>query len=76
MDTNDHQFVCEQIVTEPEYQCFTRVVQFRIDRPLTPAVAREAMQVAFGHGNFGTVRDDRAGYGYRLYPNSHRKFYL
>lgn len=60
-------------VQYPEYQVFSGIVRLNAER-LTPAVARRALQVAFGQPYNGTVYDPEAGYGYRIYCKSHRKF--
>ena len=46
------------------------------DERLTPKLARQAMRIAAGVGATGTVVDTAAGYGYRLYEDSHRKIEL
>ena len=59
-------------VTSPEFQVFTQHVSIRADK-LTPTSARQAIAVAFGSGTGEVTCDD--GYGYKVYPNSVRKFY-
>lgn len=59
-------------VTSPEYQVFTENVILNNVEKLTPKTARAAIRVAFGSGT-GEVTCDE-GYGYKVYPNSVRKF--
>ncbi len=58
-------------VTRPEYQVFTENVKIRAIK-LTPKSARQAINVAFGSGTGEVTCAD--GYGYKVYPNSVRKF--
>lgn len=58
-------------VTRPEYQVFTQHVIIGSDK-LTPTSARQAIAVAFGSGTGEVIGDE--GYGYKVYPNSVRKF--
>ena len=46
------------------------------DERLTPKMARRAARIAFGHEDAVTIYDDKAGYGYVVYRNSARKFYM
>lgn len=59
-------------VTSPEYQVFTQHVQLNNVEKLTPKTARAAINVAFGSGAGEVTCSD--GYGYKVYPNSTRKF--
>jgi len=43
---------------------------------LTPKMARRAARIAFGHENGVVIYDSQANYGYRVYRNSARKFYM
>jgi hypothetical protein len=62
-------------VEEPEYQVLTsRVVLNTDETVLNPTLARAAARIAFGHARGCEVWSDE-GFGYRLYPNSHRKVY-
>jgi len=71
-----------KVTTLPLPEPFTIMVHIYDVSTLTPAIAREALDFAFyffpdtctDYG--GTVWDENAGYGYRLYPHSHRKLYL
>lgn len=60
-------------VTRPEYRRFDATVQIPNAAILTPAIARQAIGIAFGGRDGATVWGD--GYGYRVYPNSVRKVY-
>ncbi len=66
------QVTVQRTVHYPEYQVFSQTVILNNAKKLTPGTAREAIAIAFGGGT-GTVIGN--GYGYRVYPNSHRKFY-
>ena len=44
-------------------------------KTLTPKTARIALGLAFGEATDGEVWDNRAGYGYHIYPNTARKLH-
>lgn len=59
-------------VTSPGYQVFTQHVRLSAEK-LTPKSARQAIAIAFGDSGSGEVTCED-GYGYKVYPNSTRKF--
>ncbi len=65
--------------TGPRGNPITATVQLNGVLPgerLTPKMARRAARIAFGHENGVTIYDPQANYGYRVYRNSARKFYM
>lgn len=65
------QVTVTRTVTSPSYQVFTQNVSIRAEK-LTPTSARQAIAAAFGSGTGEVTCSD--GYGYKVYPNSVRKF--